>query len=200
MEKLELVAIRPGKETEIWLNEKIYEDENVVVSLFDFSQLKKEFVVEGKVVIDRGCKALCADFIGKPYEILAVLDKENGLRGYYVNINREILRDGNRVFVYDLFLDIWVFPDLKWKVLDADEFEEAKKAGLLSQKDILLASQTLKEFLEIIETGKFREIGEWLLKFKCGQGTSLPTTHPSALPRPPGTCPQVCQGNSGDTG
>ncbi|MEM3396985.1 MAG: DUF402 domain-containing protein [Thermoplasmata archaeon] len=168
MEKVELVAIRPGKPTEIWHNEKIYEDEDVVVSLFDFSNLKKEFVVDGKVVIDRSCRAFCADFIGKPYEILVVLDKENALRGYYVNINRKIERQENKIFVHDLFLDIWVFPDMKWQVLDEEEFEAAREKGLLPEEDVELARQTLKEFLEKIDSGEFRKMIEKLPKYEIG--------------------------------
>lgn len=170
MEKLELVAIRPGKPTEIWLNERIYEDEEVVISLFDFSNLKKDFVVDGKVMIDRSCRALCADFIGQPYEILVVLDKEKRLSGYYVNINRSIVKDGNRVIVHDLFLDIWIFPDMSWKVLDEEEFEEARRAGLITQDDVDLASKTLKMFVEMIDRGRFKEIVEKIIKL----GESLP--------------------------
>ncbi|MCX8174012.1 MAG: DUF402 domain-containing protein [Thermoplasmata archaeon] len=164
MEKIELVAIRPGKPTEVWVNEKVYEDLEVVVSLFDFSGLKKEFVVDGRVVIDRTCKALCADFIGKPYEILVVLDKGDSLRGYYVNINRNIVKEGNKVTVHDLFLDIWVSPDMRWKVLDRDEFEDARKAGLLTLEDVALAEKTLGEIVGMVENGQFREIIEGLHK------------------------------------
>ncbi|MGB9636927.1 MAG: hypothetical protein ACPL1Y_06730, partial [Thermoplasmata archaeon] len=73
-EKIELVAIRPGKKTEVYLNRKLYADDTIIVSLFDFSNLKKEFAVEGEIVIDRQSTAICADFPGKPYEILIVYD------------------------------------------------------------------------------------------------------------------------------
>jgi len=162
--KIELVAIRPGKATEIWHNEMLYDDGKMVISLFDFSGLKKDFVVEGKTLIDRECTGICADFVGEPYEILIVLDKEKNIRGYYVNINRPIERKQNKIYVHDLFLDIWVFPDMTWKLLDLDEYEEARAKGLLTQQDVEIAQATLKKFLALLESRELNKILEKIIR------------------------------------
>jgi predicted RNA-binding protein associated with RNAse of E/G family len=158
MKEIELVAIRPGKREQVWINELVYADASLVISMFDFSGLERDFVVNGNTVIERRCTAWCADLIGKTYEIMGVFNAYKKLNGYYININRPIVRDGNRVIVYDLFLDIWVFPDMRFVILDEDEFKDARAKGLLTAEDVHIALDTLKMLTAMIESGGFKDV------------------------------------------
>ena len=86
------------------------------------------------------------------FEIFDVTTKE--LKGWYCNITRPaIIKDGH-VSAVDLALDLLVFPDRRWLVLDENEFEAME----LSAQDRQLALEALEGLISTVRTnsGPFR--------------------------------------------
>lgn len=78
------------------------------------------------------------------------------------------LLEEDGIEITDLFLDLWVSPDLKWKVLDEDELEEAFKRGWITERLCLKAKLEMRKLVESVIRGKFppprvKELEEKLL-------------------------------------
>jgi protein associated with RNAse G/E len=66
------------------------------------------------------------------YNIFVIHDREDGkIKGWYCNIGKPAVFEGDIVSYIDLALDLWVSADGKQSVLDEDEFEELNLNGEL---------------------------------------------------------------------
>jgi predicted RNA-binding protein associated with RNAse of E/G family len=57
---------------------------------------------------------------------------EGLLIGTLFHIVKDVIIASNHVRYLDLIVDIWIIPDGKLRILDEDELEECKKAGIIS--------------------------------------------------------------------
>jgi protein associated with RNAse G/E len=64
------------------------------------------------------------------YNVFKFLEPDGGFRNYYCNINMPPAFDGDTLRFVDLDIDVLVFKDKSFRILDEDEFtENAKKFG-----------------------------------------------------------------------
>jgi protein associated with RNAse G/E len=83
------------------------------------------------------------------YNVFAVYDvDDNRLKGWYCNITRPARIENSHVYADDLALDIVVFPDGRWKVLDEDEFAALGLSFMEHQR----AKDALDKLIKLIET------------------------------------------------
>ena len=96
-------------------------------------------------------------------EVIAVT-RDGRLRGYYVNINLPYRRTEDGYEAKDLFLDVWVWADGGFTILDEDEFTEAKKASLITEDESRFANETLGNVVRMINFHRFppKEVIEFL--------------------------------------
>ena len=102
------------------------------------------------------CNTACAisnhifKLVGKWFNVVKVRNLRGEHTGYYCGITArpKLLEDGS-VEITDLFLDLWVSPDLRYRVLDQDELEEALK----ETKYHVAVAKTLKEDEELLKSG-----------------------------------------------
>jgi protein associated with RNAse G/E len=103
-------------------------------------------------------------FSDRWYNIFAIFNGDNrGFKGWYCNITRPASIEATRVIAEDLALDLVVYPDLRWKVLDEEEFaaielgpEERARARLALEELIARVSSTEEPFNQspsLIEPG-----------------------------------------------
>jgi hypothetical protein len=86
---------------------------------------------------------------GRGYAIWQIEGADGTLKGWYCNISTPVEEQSSVLSFDDLLLDVLVYPDGRWKVLDLDEFETARHEGL-SPERALLAEQALDEVLALI--------------------------------------------------
>ena len=91
-------------------------------------------------------------YLKRPYAIWEVRGVEDALKGWYCNINTLPVVDGDTLRFDDLLLDVIVYPDGRYQVLDRDEFEAARAAGLPDDR-AKLAESALAELLALIHVG-----------------------------------------------
>jgi predicted RNA-binding protein associated with RNAse of E/G family len=65
-----------------------------------------------------------------------------------------LLKDGS-VEITDLFLDLWISPDLRYRVLDQDEMEEAMKKSWISRQLYSRAKKELEKLVAMVEMKDF---------------------------------------------
>jgi predicted RNA-binding protein associated with RNAse of E/G family len=113
-------------------------------------------VFDGRVVLMAGFGIVYFELIGKWFTIGKIRDLGGKHTGYYCDIATPPRRlDDGGVELTDLFLDLWVSPDLKYQVLDEDELERAVCKGWISNQLYKKAKQELKKLINLVEEGNF---------------------------------------------
>ena len=77
-------------------------------------------------------------------------DEPHAFEGWYCNINLPPERTNDGYSFIDLDLDIWLYPDLHYEILDEDEYRENAVKHKYPAEYMQLAEQTLKELCERI--------------------------------------------------
>ena len=106
-------------------------------------------------VIPRGTISLEYYWLDRWYNVFRFLLPDGGLRNFYCNVNLPPEFDGGTMSYVDLELDVLVWPDFSYKVLDEDEF--AAHAIKYNYPDYIKnrAPQALDELINLIETRRF---------------------------------------------
>jgi len=98
----------------------------------------------GGLWIERGDRFVETFYMDRWYNVFAIFDGEGShFKGWYANIARPAVLDGNDLYADDLALDMIVFPEGLQRVLDEDEFD-ALALNDKEREQALLALQELK--------------------------------------------------------
>jgi predicted RNA-binding protein associated with RNAse of E/G family len=146
---------RLPEEVEEWEHELLLDDQELIVSEFIFSGLPRPSVLKGRTVTENGYRGILFEFVKEWYEIIKIWNHDGGLVGYYCNINAPPIRFEGGYEITDLFLDLWVFPDLEYIILDEDELLEGAERGWISSSMKMKAQEVLTELVNTVESGKF---------------------------------------------
>jgi hypothetical protein len=120
--------------------------------------IKEPREVCGKIIVDQGYLALWFIFKGKWFDIGKFYDRSSNWLGYYCDIVKPLTRllYGRRTpIITDLFLDLWIFPDRNYYVLDEEEFEEAARSRIISRRLAAKAESELKRLIKLVKQNKF---------------------------------------------
>jgi predicted RNA-binding protein associated with RNAse of E/G family len=121
----------------------------------------------GEIRFVRGDRFLEYYYLGLGYAIWQIERPDGALKGWYCNIETPLVEEGPGVLSFrDLLLDVLVYPDGRYAILDRDEFERAQLQGLPSE-DVRLAEEALAGVLARVNakdhpfrlSGNPREIG-----------------------------------------
>ena len=89
------------------------------------------------------------------YNVFRFSDAEQNLKNFYCNVNVPPRFDGRVLSYIDLDIDVLVEPDLTYKILDLDDFEQ--NASRYPYPDAVQANarMALGELIELIESRSF---------------------------------------------
>ena len=111
---------------------------------------RDEVVFEG-LQLNRGDRFIETFFSDRWYNIFEIYDVDDELlKGWYCNVCRPAQIDSGHIYAEDLALDLIVYPDGTWRVLDEDEFAELE----ISEEDQEHARDALNELIEIARQRK----------------------------------------------
>jgi len=133
----------------------IYRSKKVIVAKSHITS-NNSVTFDGKVVLACGFQIVYFEIIGKWFAIGKISDTQGRHTGYYCDIVTppRLLEDG-RVKLTDLFLDLWVSPDLRYKVLDEEELENAYRKGWISKQLYKRAKKELNKLVNVVKQRKF---------------------------------------------
>jgi predicted RNA-binding protein associated with RNAse of E/G family len=153
--RLHLKYIRLPDHVSNSYEELIYKSQKVIVGRPRITSEHK-VVFDGEAVLARGFQIVFFDLIGKWFSIGKIRDSQGRFTGYYCDIATppRPLDDGG-VELTDLFLDLWVSPELKCKVLDEEELEEALHKGWITRQPYEKAKAELAKLIKLVERGRF---------------------------------------------
>jgi len=89
--------------------------------------------------------------------VLELRDKNQTLIGYYCDVTTPLVKNEHGYFLTDLFVDYWIVPKKKIIELDRDEYEEARRNGLISKENELIVQRTSERIMREWKQGVFPE-------------------------------------------
>ena len=89
------------------------------------------------------------------YNVFRFSDPDGRLKNFYCNVNQPPVFDGDVLSYIDLDIDVLVAPDLTYKILDVEDFEENAKRYDYPSDVQAKARQVLTEVIELIESRAF---------------------------------------------
>jgi len=120
--------------------------------------IKGQRQISGRVIADDGYLAIWFIFKGKWFDVGKFYDRSNNWVGYYCDIVKPLshLHYGKRTsIITDLFLDLWIFPDKSYHVLDEEELKEAVHTRIISARLAAKAKSELQRLIKLVERDKF---------------------------------------------
>ena len=155
MSKLHLRYIRlPNQVLDIY-DDLVHKSQMVIVGKSTITSAHSVMFNE-KVVLAHGFHIVYFELMGKWFTVGKIRDLEGRHTGYYCDIITppRLLKDGG-VELTDLFLDLWVSPDLNYKVLDEEELEKALSEGWITKQLYQKARKELNKLINLAKQGKF---------------------------------------------
>jgi predicted RNA-binding protein associated with RNAse of E/G family len=136
-------------------DELLYRSEKIIVGKSKITSAHS-VVFDDEVVLAAGFQIAYFELIGKWFTIGKIRDLEGRHTGYYCDIVTppRLLNDGG-VELTDLFLDLWVSSDLRYKVLDEEELEKALQEGWITKQLYERAEKEMEKLVGIVKRGKF---------------------------------------------
>ena len=144
MDIVEEVKIHKNKQTQRFSCRLLLREQGHMILFYKSS-------AEGKIadiVIKKGSSTIAHYWTGRGYVLWRMYDAEINLIGTLFHICREVDMSDHGVSYIDLVLDIWIPPDGSARVLDEDELEECKCAGLLTQDETAWIEKQKKYILQ----------------------------------------------------
>ena len=93
-------------------------------------------------------------YLKKGWKISKFYDKDKNFLYWYCDIIDAQIKDEEYILV-DLLVDIKVYPDGRYEILDEEELDEALNEGLITKEQKDEALNKLNALLEIIKKGEF---------------------------------------------
>ena len=139
---------------EVWRYEgEMLESTSTSVTLEAF--FDREDVNFHEINLKNGDRFVETFYTDRWYNTFAIFDSEDDrFKGWYCNITRPARIESGNIYADDLALDLIVYPDGRWLVLDEDEFAEL----VLPQEDRVRALRAIEVLIEYARNkeGPFR--------------------------------------------
>ncbi len=141
-----------GKIHRTWQAEVI-EETNILIS---FRGIFAEEIKHSKLgVIRRGTVSYEFYWLKRCYNVFRFHEPNGKLRNFYCNINLPPTFENNILDYIDLDLDVLVWQDFNFQILDLDEFEQNARKFSYPDSIRRKAKKNLAELVYLIENRKF---------------------------------------------
>ena len=128
MSVIEEIKEHKNKETQRFRCTMLHREANYLVVSF---HSEKEGNIKD-IIIPSGSTTIAHYWTDSDYVAWRMYGPEGLLIGTLFHIAKDVIIASNHVRYLDLIVDIWITPDGKPRILDEDELEECKKAGVIS--------------------------------------------------------------------
>ena len=123
--------------------------------LIFYGEFDREVKHEHLGVIRRGTISYEFYWLDRYYNVFRFHEPDGAFRNFYCNINLPPVFENGVLDYVDLEIDVIVYKDFSYKILDEDEFEENSKIYDYSDELISKTRRTLDEVLTLIKSRNF---------------------------------------------
>ena len=137
----------PNEIVDISGDEVVYQDDKLIVT--------KWLPIRPRKDIGSGISYAMLD---KGWKISRIFDGEGNFSYWYCDIIDDEINEKNGETEYtliDLLVDVKVYPDGTYEVLDKEELDEALQTGLITKEQKEMALAKLNALLDLIQNGNF---------------------------------------------
>ena len=139
-------------------NELIHLKDDIILSQEDDLIITKWFTLHPRSDIARGISAI---YMEKGFKISKIYNRDNHLVYWYCDIIQvKKNTQKNTVVIEDLLIDVILYNDGTYRVVDLDELADALEQKLISVDETVYALRTLDHLLRIISDGQFQSLQE----------------------------------------
>jgi protein associated with RNAse G/E len=135
-----------------WKAELIEQTDSLLIFVGEF---EKEVTHSNLGVIRRGTVSYEFYWLERWYNIFRFHEPDGALRNFYCNINMPPRFAGDVLDYVDLDIDILVWKDFSFEILDADEFAENSEKYNYSQNLKQTVDSNVKELIKLIENRQY---------------------------------------------
>jgi predicted RNA-binding protein associated with RNAse of E/G family len=159
--------VRPGKETQIFREGFVSDDQRGLATFSLFSEedtqwmagrLRSQGFIEAHQVAQSVSKFYPR---GESFNLLVFRDQNGDTLGYYSDMAMPLRKVDDEYEIVDLFLDIWLKPDGTLLELDWDEFETATSKGLVTEEQQTLAVTAMERLKQEAKQGLYPQHYIW---------------------------------------
>jgi len=143
-----------------WLNPKIYRKRYIPDEIIDISGDERLYY-DGKILVTEWkpihvrsdfSGGISFAFLSEGYKIGFFYGKNKEFLFWYIDIiEAETDEVNNSITLIDLLLDVKVFPDGSYVVLDLDELEESLEKGYINNRQYEMSLKNSKKITDMIE-------------------------------------------------
>lgn len=141
-----------GKIHRSWKAKLIEQKNSLLIFVGEF---EKEVKHSHLGVIRRGTVSYEFYWLDLWYNVFRFHEPDGDLRNYYCNVNLPPKFENGVLDYIDLDIDVLVWKDFRYEILDLDEFAENAKIFNYSEDLIEKAKDNLTKLLRLIENRKF---------------------------------------------
>lgn len=105
--------------------------------------------------IRRGTVSYEYYWLDRWYNVFRFHEPDGGLRNYYCNMNMPPVFENGELDYIDLDLDVLVWPDLSYKILDREDFEQNAERFGYSDEIRVNVNAAMNDVIMLIENRKF---------------------------------------------
>ncbi|HWJ02646.1 MAG TPA: inorganic diphosphatase [Verrucomicrobiae bacterium] len=117
--------------------------------------LDRVYYIDGRPVWENGQTIRRWDFPGKWYNLCQLIGRDGSTVGYYQDVQLPILVAPAGMETVDLVLDLWVWPEREWRVLDEHELAELKNKDFLPEPYLSHGFQVVDGLKKLWQTAWF---------------------------------------------
>lgn len=158
---------RPPDREEIFVQTLVHRSPEVVVTLLERTPLRRPVMVDGRVVLEDGSPVVWFTFPGERHDIGRFHTVDGRFTGIYANILTPVrFLDATTWETTDLFLDIWLEPEGRVRILDRDELAAARQSGWIDDATAEEAEREAARIVELAQAGAWPPpvVAEWTLE------------------------------------
>jgi len=125
------------------------------IVIFNLLNPSKPLIIEESVLLDKSCMGVWFVSQKEWHDIGAIYDRHKGFKGYYCDICTPIKKTSDGYEMTDFFIDLWVFPDGRFLVLDQDEFDRAVEQRWISPDQTAKVKAELENLVSKVKSSRF---------------------------------------------
>lgn len=141
-----------GEVKKSWEADLIEIDNSLLILYGEFD---KEITHEHLGVVKRGTKSYEFYWLNRFYNVFRFHEPGGEFRNFYCNINLPPTFENNVLDYVDLEIDLIVYRDFSYKILDEDEFIDNSRIYNYPKNLIKKTRETIEEVLSIVDMRQF---------------------------------------------
>jgi protein associated with RNAse G/E len=138
-----------GSKSYRWVGQEIQRDADHLFFTAVFDRQGRDL---GYVTFNKGDVFYEWYYFDRWYNVFQIYSESGELKGWYCNVTKPAQVQDDELTFVDLALDLWVWPDQRYLVLDEDEFTELAESTY-TPEDVGLARAAIAELIRLTEAG-----------------------------------------------